>query len=443
MITIEKLRPSGARAWAAGLAVAGAVLLVGAANPGGVNDLASAKALAPEARGLILAEAKTGGGSRLARVEWTGDVKELSAGFVEAREPDLSLDGLRVIFAGKRAAADLYQIYEMSVDGGPARQITHAAADCRMPVYQSRIFSLDIPDPWFQVAYVSQGGLRTAKLDGSEDHQIAWTPVEPKNPAMTAEGRMIFSLAGRLFGVNLDGTDYALFAESGRQPASVGRNVVFLEGQGQIATVSLDRPLHSKKTVAADPGWTALAALGEESLLAAKGSALWRMGLDGKDRFLVYQSANRLEAARVIVERPEPDGRGSVVDENYPAAKLYCQSVFTSDQPKLLAGAKKLRVLGGSAAKPVKLGELDLAKDGSFHLQLEANRPVRLEVLDAVGKVLRASPWIYARNKENRGCVGCHEDPELSPENREALAVIQKAVNLMPNKEIPAGGEKH
>ena len=82
------------------------------------------------------------------------------------------------------------------------------------------------------------------------------------------------------------------------------------------------------------------------------------------------------------------------------------------------------------AQSPVKLGEVDVEEDGSFQVQLPANEAVKVQVLGASGQVMRSSAWFWMRNRENRGCVGCHEDRELAPENREAQALLKKALNL-------------
>jgi hypothetical protein len=57
-------------------------------------------------------------------------------------------------------------------------------------------------------------------------------------------------------------------------------------------------------------------------------------------------------------------------------------------------------------------------EDGSFNIEVPANKPIRLQTVDAKGQVLRTCAWIWARNHESRGCIGCHEDGELVPENR-------------------------
>ena len=47
-----------------------------------------------------------------------------------------------------------------------------------------------------------------------------------------------------------------------------------------------------------------------------------------------------------------------------------------------------------------------------------ASTPIQLQVLDDRGLALRSCGWIWARNHQAQGCIGCHEDPELTPPNR-------------------------
>jgi hypothetical protein len=77
-----------------------------------------------------------------------------------------------------------------------------------------------------------------------------------------------------------------------------------------------------------------------------------------------------------------------------------------------------------------RLGEINLEEDGSFNIQTPANIPIRLQVLDASGMALRSSAWIWVKNHESRGSIGCHEDGELTPENRLAQALMRPSIPL-------------
>jgi hypothetical protein len=72
----------------------------------------------------------------------------------------------------------------------------------------------------------------------------------------------------------------------------------------------------------------------------------------------------------------------------------------------------------GRAASRRLLGVVPVAADGSYQITIPANTPVQLELLDAGGRPLRRSTWLWVRNHDSQGCVGCHEDPERVPPNR-------------------------
>jgi len=72
-----------------------------------------------------------------------GDLRILTEGFTGACEPDVSFDGERILFAGKRAPEDPWNIWEMSAAGGEPRQITRDAGNCRNPVYQATLYTIE------------------------------------------------------------------------------------------------------------------------------------------------------------------------------------------------------------------------------------------------------------------------------------------------------------
>jgi hypothetical protein len=167
---------------------------------------------------------------------------------------------------------------------------------------------------------------------------------------------------------------------------------------------------------------------------------------------LIYDDPRRHDIqAKSLSPRPEPDGRSSVVNEEDPTGILYGLNVYTTDleQPDWLppGSVKRLRVLEGlperkppasgspPLPRPRMLGEIDVEQDGSFNIRVPANIPIRLQLLDEDGLALRTCEWIWVRNKESRGCIGCHEDGELTPENRVVEAVTKPSIPLTPPPE--------
>jgi hypothetical protein len=375
-------------------------------------------------------------------VVWDGGaVRVLTGEFRNAADPAVSFDGRRILFAGQKAAGARWQIFELEVASGRARQLTEGAADCRQPVYLSRLFNLEEEQPWYEAAFVSGGAIESVRLDGTGRRRLTWAPGLESDPALLPEGRVIFTKERRagvpeLFGVNLDGTDYARFAPVAARMASAtrGRELVYVQS-GRLAALRLDRPLGGARwlTRAADGEfrWPSDA---EGGVLASRRQAggtfgVWRIDLAKGAMSEVFDDPAWDELqAKELARRAEPDGRGSVVDAKAPTAQFYCLNVYTTDEPAALkGGVKRVRVWTRAGL----LGEAPVEQDGSFYVETPANEAVRFQLLGAGGAVLRTSGWVYARNMEKRGCIGCHEDPELTPENREAMAVVKPAVRLV------------
>jgi len=140
-----------------------------------------------------------------------------------------------------------------------------------------------------------------------------------------------------------------------------------------------------------------------------------------------------------------------VVKDSDPNGKLFCLDVYISDLEKrrwLGRGeVKRLHVLEGipptdesvgagtSSTTPRRaqrriLGEIDIENDGSFSIEVPAGTPIELQTLDANGMALRTCSWIWAMNHEPRGCIGCHEDGELTPQNILVEAVALESIEL-------------
>jgi Tol biopolymer transport system component len=443
-------------------------------------------------------------GARLVKVNPNLSIEELSRDFHSACDPSISFDASHILFAGKRAPDDNWNIYEMEIDGSNVRQITNGTGNCRSPNYQATLYTIVSTEPWYQLTFVGiENGasdeygagmttnLYSCKLDGSEVRRLTFNLSDNMDPFIMYDGRLLFAsrrrsslnpeLPGRisLFGINIDGTDYALFhAYKGkhikRMPCTTTKGLaVYIEadklrwdGAGSIGSTLLRRPLHSYQQITreSDGLFHSPSALADGRILVSRRSP------DDTDTHSVYRldpSSGKLEKifdspdyhdiqAKMVYPRPEPDGRSSVVTEKDPNGKFYCIDVYISDfaKPEWMprGTAKRLRVLEGSpnihtsngsreGTTPLVstgcltvqrriLGEIDIEQDGSFNIEIPANTPIELQMLDADGIALQSCGWIWARNHEPRGCIGCHEDGELTPENILVNAVTNPSVKL-------------
>jgi len=456
----------------------------------------------PAASGGML-RAAYGEGGRLLRVEPDLSTRPLTAGFHSACDPEVSFDATRLLFAGKKTAADCWNIYEMGLDGSQPRQITKDLGDCRSPCYQSSHYQIsDSDEPWYQITFVrvdakvtNESGsgpamsLYSCKLDGSLVRRLTYNLSSDFDPTLVWDGRLLYAawqratfehgVAGRvvLLDANSDGSDVAPYVvQPGKRikhmPCTTpGGLAVFVEcdqapwdGAGQLASVSLFRPLatHRSITTEADGLFHSPSPLPDGTVLVSRrpadGSgthAVYRLDPASKRMALVYDDPQRHEIqARALAPRPEPDGRSSAVVDAQPTGKLYCLNVYTTDfkdRTWMPPGtAKRLRVVEGlprqaaGAAGPAGqpdlpqlasrriLGEVPIAADGSFNLEAPANTPIELQLLDQNGLALRSCAWIWVRNHFNQGCLGCHEDGELSPENRVAEALNEPSRSVCP-----------
>jgi len=293
-------------------------------------------------------------------------------------------------------------------------------------------------------------------------------------------------LLGRiaLFGINIDGADYAAFStDEGKRikhmPCITTNGLaVFVEtdrvpwdGAGSLGCVRLRRPLHSYRPITkeCDGLFHSPSPLPDAKVLVSRRSphgtdthGVYRLDPSTGQSELVFDSPNYHDIqAKVIYPRPEPDGRSSVVTEKDPHGKLYCLNVYINDleKPEWLppGSVKRLRVLEGiplrsdtagvhsqcgtevphsscNGIPPLAqrriLGEIDVEQDGSFNIEIPANTPIELQTLDSDGMALRSCSWIWAKNHEPRGCIGCHEDGELTPENILVSAVTRPSIKL-------------
>jgi len=438
--------------------------------------------------------------ARLVLVSPDSSTRLLSDGFYSASDPEVSFDATRFLFAGKQKAGDHWNIYEATLNRRTIRQITKDLGDCRSPCYQGTLYTLDAPAPWHQITFVSNRGgawneCRTAPLtnlysckpDGTTVRRLTFNLSNDADPCLLEDGRLLFTSWQRstlergrlgyagLFAVNLDGTDYSLFAEDqgetvNRMPCVTTQGIVVFvqcdepsaDGGGMLAAVTVRRPLHSYRPITnpSDGRFRSPSPLPDGRLLVCRRTAdervygVYRLDPVSGECELVFRDPrfHSIEA-KLVHPRGEPDGRSSNVQENDPRGKFYCLDVYTSDlkQPggMVKGTARRVRVMEGvpwkidgprgtsnqaivATAEPIAprriLGEVGVEEDGSFNIAVPANTPIQLQLVDDRGLALRSCAWIWAKNHESRGCIGCHEDGELTPDDRFAKALANPSI---------------
>ncbi len=451
-------------------------------------------------------------GCGIVRISFAGSNPEptlLTREFVSARDPSISFDGKRILFAGKRSAGDPWQIWRMNADGSEKVQITRGAHDCASPLYVGSLFYLNdkIPTPQIVYAGTAHGwsdgpgresvrSLYACNIDGAKARRISFNLYSDFDPDVLPNGRLVYSawrpgtggLGARgvlgLLGVNIDGADLMAYAETADPPRHqesprVGGDgrVYFIEsgatsllGGGDLAYAALRRPLHSRKVLArAENGaWQSPCPLPDGGLLAS-----WR----GDEAGAVYgihrvdpATGKRLETvhadpdyhcmdAHPLAERPRVQGRSSVVGFRHKdTGVFFCLNAHISQLPEVGRAEpgrfKRVRIIegtpygpgsdqgassaGGEGAESARwrpglriIGVAPVEADGSFHVRTPAKTPLAFQLLDERGMALASQrSWSWVMNGESRGCIGCHEDQEMTPPNRLARAILKPEVKL-------------
>ncbi|MGA2261874.1 MAG: hypothetical protein ABSH28_10590 [Acidobacteriota bacterium] len=298
------------------------------------------------------------------------------------------------------------------------------------------------------------------------------------SPTVLQDGRVLFTSRQKyanspekfpLLAANWDGTGLNLFcgSDQGAHFKTMAcempdRTLVFVESAsptdsgGRLARVAFRRPLHSYEALSRGKGLYLYPHPSPDGTLVVSYSSGeesygiylfdFEKGMPGEQ---IFDDPNWEDLdAQAVVPRPEPQGLISAVVDSLTWGHLHCLSVYESDMPEVKAirkgDVKRVRFVEGvpaSAAQPRRspsqpipdagtrlLGEAPVEPDGSFFVEVPADTPFLIQLLDASGKALETMPrWMWVRRGTSRGCIGCHENKELAPENRVSDAV-RKAV---------------
>ena len=172
----------------------------------------------------------------------------------------------------------------------------------------------------------------------------------------------------------------------------------------------------------------------------------WENLIPGKRRSgYIYDDPEYDEIEVAVIEsRERPKKLPSEVDMGVKTGLLLCQDInYDITGPKFTNLSKHLADRIELQGIDSILGIVKAEKDGSVYLKVIADTPFRIKTLDKNGSTVHGpGEWIYLRPNERRGCVGCHEDPELVPGNKLPLSVrkppvsVPVHVNLVKEKEI-------
>jgi hypothetical protein len=392
------------------------------------------------------------------------------------------------------AELDNKEIRQITRDYGNCRRPVYLSTlytlDSKEPWYQFAFVSDEAGeiDP---VSGMKTFHIYSCNLDGSEVRRLTYNPLMERDPWLMTDGRILYSAMRRshlhhgdlgrmdLFTIASDGADIAAFTLSeGRRFKRMACQtanglVVFIEsddetndGSGQIGSVHLRRNFQSYRSILPDPDYL----YHSPSPVPSGGVLISRKANNGSGDFGsfllnpkdgtikgIYDDPDYHEIqAKALTATAVPDGRSSVVASSDPNGQLYALDVTItspiSEDWTMEHTIKRLRVLevipqrahdlepANDLMPPFHLkrilGEIPVEQDGSFFIEIPANIPVELQLIDENGMAVKQCSWIWVRNHEPRGCIGCHEDPELTPPNRMVDAVQKppRQLTLSPKR---------
>ncbi len=377
---------------------------------------------------------------------WIRDSKgqrELFPAFAASADANVSFDGTRILFAGKRHPADHWQIWEATSNGAQPKQITRCKDQCVRPFY--------LPDSRIVFAERKSGRfvIETAPLSKSEEAiPLTFISGNALPTDVLRDGRVLFEAVyplgsgtkSELYTVYTDGSgveayrcDHGADRHSGKQNNS--GDVIFVSADSLARFTS---PLAHADPIPAPKGQFAGDVVqmpsGEWLVSWRKSSAepyrlmRWTPGALSLEPVATQDGLNLLQPTS-IVSRPVPNRHPSGLHD-WPNANLLCLNAYTSKyhfDPGSIATVKVYTT--GPSGQPKLIGSSPVETDGSFFLHVPSDQPIKFELLDANGKTLKKEAgWFWTRRGEQRICVGCHAGPERAPDN-EVPQVLLKSTD--------------
>ncbi len=392
----------------------------------------------------------------------------LTDDFYSACAPDISFDAHKMVFAGQKSNADIWQIYEMDLGSLRYTQLTNSTENCTDPIYLpgERIAFSRSSDR--ESSYKGHA-LMVMHIDGSQQQQITYSPGSYFGSTILHDGRIMamnhqFNSGPdnlKLMVMRPDGTKETLFYKSQEKDHLIAKGretaegqIILLEkneeGKDELFTLAYNNPMNSKKSINGEMAgdFSGVSPLNNGKLLvcykAAESENYGLYEFDYKNSSfgkLVFKDDQYQILEAVAVElRNMPKKIPSEVKMSEETGLLLCQDInfIGFHQDSLFINkekAVKIEVLGLESS----LGVVDVESDGSVYLEIKADTPFQIQTLDTSGKIVNGpSSWINLRPNERRACVGCHQGNEMVPENRQPLSVLKPPVLIPQPKQLMA-----
>ena len=380
-----------------------------------------------------------------------GKAEQLVEGFAATADANVSFDGKRVLFAGKYAASDPWQIWELTLETHSFRKLIAGSSDVIRPFYLPYgrlIYARRMPQG-FQLEAAGKDGPTANEAISSEAGStvlpLTYMAASAVPVDVLLDGRILFE-AGfplgtgstpELFLVYSDGSgvesyrcDHSNARWGGKQLSS--GDVVFTHGTSLARFTSpLATEAHIVAPHAEYAGSLAETASGEW-LVSARGRAgahyslnLWKPGSAILQTVLAGSNADVIEPV-LVAPRTRPKRHPSGLHDWSYANMMALDSRQSREGDLQVTPASVRLETFNAAGQIVVTGTAPVEADGSFFVKTPADRPIRFALLDKKGAILRQEQgWFWIRRGEQRICVGCHAGPERSSENHVPAVLLR------------------
>lgn len=386
-----------------------------------------------------------------------GNAEPLVAEFAASADANVSFDGQRVLFAGKKAVGDPWHIWELTLKDHSVRELIAGEDDAIRPFYlpagrlvyarrvkhqlQLEAAGKDAADALARIdAQAGASVLRLSYMQGNaiptdvlEDGRILFESWFPLGSGSTPELFLVYSDGS---GVQSYRCDHGRARWGGKQLAS--GDVVFTHGTSLARFTS---PLAHEVGITApradyaggiaetsSGAWIVSARAAGEAHYALK---LWRPGAGKKAEEAALKSMFNLTGADVVepvivAPRTRPKRHPSGLHDWSYATMMALDARQSREGDLKIAPAQVRLETMDADGHAVVMGTAPVEADGSFFVRTPADRAIRFALLDAFGSVVRAEHgWFWIRRGEQRYCVGCHTGPERSSVNRVPAVLLR------------------
>jgi hypothetical protein len=380
-------------------------------------------------------------------------------GFAATADANVSFDGKSVLFAGKQAAGDPWQIWELTLADGSLRKLIAGPADAIRPLYlpEGQLVYALRTSTGYQL--VVAGKTRSWTFDriwadaGSTLLPLSYFPASAIPADVLLDGRILFEAnyplgsgsTPEMYLVYSDGSgvesyrcDHGRARWGGRQLAS--GDVVFTHGTSfarftspqahEVPVIAPRADYAGAIAETAQGDWlvSARTSPGAHYALKLLKSDAPRSGVAATKTVLDISGENLVEPV-LIAPRTRPHHHPSALHPwNY--ANLLALDARLSREGDLQTVPASVRLETMDAqGHVVANGTAPVEADGSFFVQTPSDKSIRFVLLNAKGAVVRQEHgWFWIRSGEQRICTGCHTGPEHASENHVPAVLLRTTV---------------